>query len=272
MLIIYVKNSANNTGVYGYIIIDNSQNDNFRIKKNQKIIKKSIFDNEYYDAYISSISKYIFLKKNVKLANLITDTTILSNAKKEISTRNNEHELKPISDEIGEKIKKSINTMFKKQIDVENEKIEEIKRLKEKAMEKKISKKQEKTYKPIISYSEYIIPIVVFPCETLQKKMKDAEPLKKSSMFMRHVRGCQECLMYNNNERVSLDMINKCDMVYYKMKDCEEIETVLGFYHNLEYYTMKDVEKNHMTLIKLYNKNFEYHNCYIVVGRLGREY
>lgn len=277
VIIIYVKNSSKG-GIYGYIIIDDEQQDNIKISKDKKIINHPIFEDDYYDMYITPINKIVILKKHISVSSIIDDVYTITLIKKEIRTHNT-HELKQMCDDTGRIFKRNINKMLKQQIKYENEKLEKRKKEKEKSKKEREEKEKEKKKtdikKPYVyeeKYSEYIIPIVIFPCENIEKKMKEVEPSEKTSKFMRHIKRCQKCLMYNNNERVSLDMIKECETIYYKMKDKGEIKTVLKFYHNLEYYVMEDTEKSHMTLIKIYNKDFEYHKCYVYVGRLHKKY
>ena len=266
VVIIYYS-GGKSSGFFGYVVLSDSVSENFDIKNNIKKIKRSIFDNEQMDSYIVSIKKCHLLKKAMKMHDITDNATLIQKVRKEMTMRKEMHEMKQIDDDIGILIRKTI----RKKIEEYNE--DEKRKQKEKQKSKKENKGDEQSdtevyVRPVATYSEYLIPILIIPCEKILDKMKKCEPDKKIGMFMRHIHKCKECEMTNNNDRVSLDMIRKCQTKYYKMKDGDEIETVLDFFLGSKYYEM-DVEKNNMTLIKFYNKEYNHDKCYCIVGRLN---
>jgi type III secretory pathway component EscR len=123
----------------------------------------------------------------------------------------------------------------------------------------------QKVEKPEIK-SCFIIPIMIIPCKTFkQELLKITEATRVKSVF-KHVSNCKKCDLTNNNERVSLDMVN-IDMPYYKMTDKDEVYSLLQIYHSLSYY-----ETKRFRMIEILDEKSDYFGCFCIIGRMQKEY
>lgn len=221
--------------------------------------KYEIFDDKTFNNFYAKLKFDKFLENPIDRKDIFGDNKDLhSEFAKKMRVK---EQIIQVSDEIGIIVKKYIKN-FKKSTNgkdkVEKENMEK------KSKRKNNNKKREE--EKIETKSHFIIPIMIIPCKNLRRDVLEYDDNGCTGFIFKHVSNCKKCDLTNNNDRVSLNMINS-DIPYYEMIDTDEISTLLNTYHSLKYYKTK-----HCRVIKIMNDESDYFGCFCIIGRLDKKY
>jgi hypothetical protein len=240
-------------GFVGYVRVNNILKSNLNENGTPK---NGIFDDRTLNRYIVPIEFCKLLKKPIIKKNIFgEEQKFMTEFLKYLHANNH---VVNMSDELGKHVRRYIKNY--REITIPKTSIS--------PAQKKVNV-AEKVVKPmLIRKSKFIIPIMIVPCGEFKREIKTIDIDDRIQWIFDHIAFCRKCDITNNNERVSVDTIYDNVITPYKMTDDDEISTLLDVYHSADYYKILGMKKNNMTIVKIFNKESEYHRCYCIVGKL----